>query len=233
MVVVGTALIFFASQFAAVIIVVIALVIAGKSESQVQDVLSESNLHQLLIVFLVGVFLVWTVQYVLHKLKLPARQLLLLRNKPTLQTIGEVIVVYGVYFVTTVIVSTLLQSHTAINVEQSQELGITTPEDLPQKIIIFVMLVVLPPIYEEIMFRGFLYQMLRKYVPIAVSAVLTCILFGVAHLEYGNLNWIAAIDTLIFSAYLIYISQRHKSLYSAILLHAMKNAVAFSVLFVW
>ena len=143
----------------------------------------------------------------------------------------DVVMTYGLYFLVLIATTVFLGLFTGVNIEQSQDLGIATPESLGSKVIIFALLVIIPPIYEELLFRGFLFNTLKKYGGQILAVILTSVLFGAAHLEYDNLNWIAGIDTLIFSGFLIYISQKHQSLYSAMLLHAIKNTVAFYVLF--
>lgn len=233
---VGTVLltlgIFFLGQLIPVILVVTALNIAGQSSDEITTLLSGNIAAQLIVTILIAawsVFLIWAfLKWRGHK----PLDFLMLKKVPTGSQLLEVILLYGVYFLTliaaSVIVSLLIP---AVDVNQSQELGVaeTSGNGL---IAVFIMLAVIPPIFEEILFRGFLYKYLRKFGGIILAYIVTSVIFGAAHLEFGNLNWIAAIDTLIFSGFLIYISQKHASLYSAIFLHAIKNSIAFVVLFV-
>jgi membrane protease YdiL (CAAX protease family) len=60
-------------------------------------------------------------------------------------------------------------------------------------------------------------------------------LFAVAHLQFGSgapLLWIAAIDTFVLSLFLIYLKDKTDSLWAPILLHMLKNFIAFMALFV-
>ena len=152
---------------------------------------------------------------------------LLLKKRPTKSVIFEVFAIYGVYIMALVSAAVILGGLGYINTDQVQDLGVDRPETSTAIFAVFLLFVVLPPVVEEILFRGFLYNKLVQYAGIGVAYVLTSLLFGAAHLEFGNLNWLAALDTLIFSGFLIYISQKHQSLYSAMLLHAMKNSLAF------
>lgn len=148
---------------------------------------------------------------------------------PSWKQFFEVFLVYGMYLITMIFVGMLAQLSGAVDVNQAQELGVVPPSDVSSIIAATIIFIVLPPLSEEILFRGYLYHKLREYAPLGATAVLTSILFGIAHLEYGNLNWIAAIDTFVFSLYLIYVSQKHGSLYSAIMLHVLKNSLALTL----
>jgi len=162
----------------------------------------------------------------------PLNFLMLTQKYPNYKQVGEVIVTYGLYFVTLIVATIILTIFLPIDVNQAQDLGISRPGTTSGLVYIFITLVMIAPISEEILFRGFLFGSLSKYSSKIIATIAVSIIFGMAHLEYGNLNWIAVVDTLIFSVYLIYISQKHKSLYSSMLLHAMKNGIAFYVLFV-
>jgi membrane protease YdiL (CAAX protease family) len=222
---------FFSSQYIGVIIILIVLLALGSERQEVVDLLSENSLAQLVTLTVVATITIFIIYKFLKWRKISPKKLLLLENKPTRGMVLDVVLTYGLYFLVLIILTVFLDIFTPVNIEQSQELGIADPESLGSKLIIFAMLVIIPPIYEELLFRGFLFNMLKKHGGQILSIILTSLLFGAAHLEYDNLNWIAAIDTLIFSGFLIYISQKHQSLYSAMMLHALKNAVAFYVLF--
>jgi membrane protease YdiL (CAAX protease family) len=61
------------------------------------------------------------------------------------------------------------------------------------------------------------------------------LLFAAAHLQWGSgapLLWVAAIDTFVLSMVLSTLREKTGSLWSAIGLHAIKNGVAFTLLFV-
>ena len=222
---------FFSSQYLGVLLILIVLLAAGKEQDYVINLLSNNSFAQLITVAIVATITVFTIYKFLKWRKQNPKEVLLLNKKPTPGMLLDVVITYGQYFLVLYVVTIFLGLFTGVNIEQSQDLGITTPESLGSKLIIFAMLVIIPPIYEELLFRGFLFNTLKKYGGQILAVILTSLLFGAAHLEYDNLNWIAAIDTLIFSGFLIYISQKYQSLYSAMMLHAIKNAVAFYVLF--
>lgn len=81
--------------------------------------------------------------------------------------------------------------------------------------------VIMAPIVEEIVFRGFVYQRLKSGMYKWIAAVITSIAFGVAH---GTFIW--AVYTFLFSMILIFLLDRSHSLLSCILFHMAFNFVA-------
>lgn len=228
----ATAVIFYGSQVLVAIVFYSILAGTGRSEQQITELLESSNMAILGYSLLVALLSISLVVTLLRWYKKPVKKYLKLDKSLNAREVGRVFAVYATYFVCLVVVTVLVDSLLPVNVSQEQELGLSAPKAFIDYAQIFIMLAVLPPIFEEILFRGFLFQTLRRRIGLMSSAVLTSILFGAAHLEYENLNWIAAIDTLIFSGFLIYLVHKQKSLYGAILLHAIKNSIAFYVLFV-
>jgi len=94
--------------------------------------------------------------------------------------------------------------------------------------------VVLPPLGEETLIRGYLYSGLRQTWRFLPALVITSLMFGLAHLEFGSggpLVWAAAIDTAILSIVLCYLREKSGALYAGILVHMMNNLIAFGVHF--
>lgn len=148
-----------------------------------------------------------------------------------LVAIGGLLTYYAIYIVTISICKALIP---ALNLEQQQDLGFMHPKHIEQYAMIFVSLVVLPPLVEETVFRGFILQGLRQKLRIGTAAVVTSILFAIGHLQIGNgqpLLWAAAIDTFVLSLVLCVIRYKTGSLWPTIMVHALKNAVAFMLLY--
>ncbi len=120
-----------------------------------------------------------------------------------------------------------------LNLDQKQEIGFETTTRGLSLVPVFFSLVVLPPITEEIVARGFLFGGLRTKLPFVVSAIITSILFAAAHLGAASdgLLWVAAIDTFILSLVLCYLREKTGSLWPSIGVHALKNFLAFMILF--
>lgn len=138
---------------------------------------------------------------------------------------------YILYAVILGIVSHFIPS---FNIDQKQNIGFTSVHGFGQLALTFVSLVIIPPLVEEITMRGFLYTSLKRWMSIIPAALLVSVLFGAAHLPEGGSAgplWVGAIDTFTLSLVLIYLRERTGSLWSGITLHAVKNGVAFVVLY--
>ena len=136
-------------------------------------------------------------------------------------------------FVAVTIIQHLVPS---LNVNEKQQLGFNfnNVHGGGETILIFLSLVVLPPIGEEILFRGFLYSSLKKNLPKVIAVLATSALFATPHLFEGGsagLLYIAAIDTFILSLFLILLREKSGGLWSSMILHALKNSIAFFALF--
>jgi membrane protease YdiL (CAAX protease family) len=142
---------------------------------------------------------------------------------------------FAAYFVGyLVLLSIATHLFPALNVDQKQQLGFTDTSGTVNLLLTFVSLVVLPPVVEETVFRGFVFTgLLGKLKPV-LAAILTSVLFASAHLQFGSgkpLLWVAAIDTFTLSLVLCYLRYKTNSLWPGILLHGLKNGVAFVTLF--
>ncbi len=95
------------------------------------------------------------------------------------------------------------------------------------RIAVLAMAVVVAPLAEEMIFRGYLYAVGKKYAGPFVSAVITSALFAVLH---GHLASIPALFTLALCLTLSY--ERNGSLLVPVIMHALFNAVSVtSILF--
>jgi membrane protease YdiL (CAAX protease family) len=168
------------------------------------------------------------------------------RRKATFKTVGFIrpkwrdagysLVGFAIYFPILIAVMVAIKAWVpSINTNQQQQLGFTSTHG-PQLILVFISLVLLPPIAEEILARGFLYLGLKARMKVFWAALLTSLLFASAHLQFGSnapLLWTAAIDTFILSWVLIYLREATGGLWASIGLHMIKNFLAFGALFLF
>jgi membrane protease YdiL (CAAX protease family) len=141
------------------------------------------------------------------------------------------VVFYGLLIVASILVSILLPS---VNTDQKQQLGFNNIVSTGDNILALFALVLLPPLGEELLVRGYLFSGLRARLRFWPAALLTSVLFGVAHLEFGTgepLLWAAAVDTFVLSIVLVYLRESTGALYAGMLVHLLNNLVAFSVHF--
>ena len=114
------------------------------------------------------------------------------------------------------------------NMNQVQDVGFNQIGQRFEYILAFATLVVIAPIAEEILFRGYLYGKLKKFVPIWAAILVTSVLFGAIH---GA--WNLAIDTFALSVILCLLRELTGNLWASILLHMIKNGIAFYILFIY
>lgn len=142
--------------------------------------------------------------------------------------VGYAIAGFLVYLFTYIVTVTIVKAAIpALNLEQEQDLGIEigAATSLP---LLILSLVIIPPLVEEIVMRGFLFGGLRTKFSFWPSTIVTSLLFAAAHLPggVGGLLWVGAIDTFVLSVVLCHLRERTGSLWPCILVHAMKNSLA-------
>jgi membrane protease YdiL (CAAX protease family) len=233
--VLATVVIFFLGQITGVLFVYSFLALFGYDSDQIQTLLTDNAALQFLTILIIEVITLG-IFWQLHRYrKLSFIKEVGLGFKPKLSSLGWAIVTYGAYFLVLIIsVGLISWLVPAIDVDQSQQIGFDGASGT-NLIFVFLTLVVLPPIAEEIIFRGFLFQRLEKLIKIYPAAIVTSLIFAIAHTEFlgdNPLNWIAAIDTFVLSFFLILLLVKTKSLWASILLHALKNCFAFVLLFI-
>ncbi len=233
--VVGTIAIYFGAQFIAVVLFGIYSGLSGLSVNEAEGLLNNSVVTQFFWILLVEAATLGLLYWVLKGSKANFRTLGL--RRPKLKDLGYALIGLGLYIPSLILVSRLTEVLLPqIDQEQSQQLGFDAAVGGWQLILVFISLVVLPPLVEEILVRGYLYLGLKKSLPKVWAVILTSFVFAVAHLQLGAGApplWAAAIDTFVLSVILIYVRDVTNGLWAPIGLHAMKNGLAFLVLFIF
>ena len=230
-----TLAIYFVTQFIGALLIYGVLSLAGWSEARITDWLENAALAQFLFVIFIEILSVWLLILFLKRRKASLKTVGLVR-KPLWSDIGYALTGFGAYFLLFLAASSIAQGlFPGLNVDQKQQIGFEGAHG-GALLLVFISLVILPPIVEEIMIRGFLYSGLRKWIPKIWAVLITSGLFAVAHLQADStepLLWIAAIDTFTLSLVLIYLKEKTGSLWASIGLHMLKNSIAFLALFVF
>lgn len=181
-------------------------------------------LSEMLTISMVAAFMRWR-KAGLHALGLMRPKLI-----DAAYAIIGVLVYFGLYAATVAIVGSIIH----IDTSQQQDIGFQNVTGTLPLSLTFISLVLLPPLAEEIVFRGFLYAGLRRY-GAWVALIVTSLLFAMPHLletSDGKLLWIAGIDTFVLSVVLCYLRERTGRLWAGIGVHALKNGIAFLTLFI-
>ncbi len=156
-------------------------------------------------------------------------------DRPRLRYLGITLLAYVPYFVLNAVGTLGAMALFRINDDQPQQTGFETARTTTELVLTFISLVILPPLVEEIVMRGFLFGSLKNNLSVVWAALVTSLIFASAHLQFGSgapLLWVAAIDTFTLSLVLCYLRQKTGSLWPGIGLHALKNLLAFTVLFI-
>jgi membrane protease YdiL (CAAX protease family) len=140
--------------------------------------------------------------------------------------VGLVIVGYFAYVVLALLMRYVVGSFMHIQ-DEAQQIGFAQPAG-GELVLVFAMLVLLVPVVEEVLFRGFLFKGVRSGFSFPVTAVVVSTLFAVAH---GQLD--VGLDVFALSLVLCYLREKTQSLWPGIILHGIKNAIAFTLLFVY
>ena len=113
------------------------------------------------------------------------------------------------------------------NISEVQDVGFNIYMAPGERVIAFLVLVVLAPIVEEIIFRGWLYGKMRERLSAPWAIVLVSLLFGLVHFQ-----WNVGVNVFALSVVLCVLREITGTVYAGILTHMIKNGVAFYVLYV-
>lgn len=230
-----TLAIYFVGQVLGSLLAYMYPLLRGWNETQAVDWLQNNVYGQFLTILFVETISLGLL-YAFLKRRLATFKTIGLKGKPKLNDLGYAVLGFMAYFlIYIVIVSIVKRFAPGLNEDQQQQLGFTNPSNL-QLPFVFISLVILPPITEELLVRGFLYTGLKKALPMVWAVLITSGLFAIAHLQAGSgepLLWIAALDTFSLSLVLIYLREKTGSLWASIGLHMLKNCIAFLALFVF
>lgn len=93
--------------------------------------------------------------------------------------------------------------------------------------------ILLVPIAEEILFRGFLQNFFKRHLGIAASIFLTSALFASLHYSIGQgfSNWQIVLSLFLVSLFLGYVYERQQTLWGPIALHVAINGISIAILF--
>lgn len=151
-----------------------------------------------------------------------------LRGAPTwtdilLAPIGFIVFMFAAVALVAVMQALLL----GIDWSQEQNVGFNSILSNSDFVLAFISLVVVAPIAEEIIFRGWLYGKLRAKIPAIPAMILVSILFGIVHGQ-----WNVGVTVFVMSLAMCTIREITGTIWGGILIHMIKNGLAFYLLYV-
>lgn len=179
-------------------------------------------------VYALTITIVIVVPYAVHRRLTTKWESLGLNRLMTWTDIGLAPVTFIVYTLVVVVALAAIKALIpTFPTDQAQDVGFNTIGSQLDNMLAFLTLVILAPIAEETLFRGYLYGKLRAYVPTVVAALATSLLFGIAHLQ-----WNVGVDVFILSLFLCGLRSLTGSIWAGVLVHMIKNGLAYYILFV-
>lgn len=192
---------------------------AGVNESTLQTVFS-AIIYVLSLVIVVGI--PWWVK----KYRTSLREVGL-QTTPTWTDILLAPAGFIAYVILSFILTSIASQFSFYDIDQIQDTGFAQLNQGYEYLLAFLTLVVIAPIAEEILFRGYLLGKLRKHVPIWAAILVTSLLFGLVHFA-----WNVGVDVFALSIVLCLLRIGTGRLWPAVLLHMLKNGLAFYLLFI-
>lgn len=178
------------------------------------------------LVYALSILVVVGVPYLVWKRKVSLETFGLSRL-PTWADIGLSPLAFCVYAFATSIVVAAVTLIPGYPVDQVQDVGFKAFGSRIDNMLAFITLVILAPIAEEALFRGYLYGKLKRHASAVIAAVITSVLFGAVH---GQLN--VAVDVFVLSMILCGLRSLTGSIWAGVLVHMIKNAIAYYLLFI-
>jgi membrane protease YdiL (CAAX protease family) len=227
-------LVFVAAQALAEFIVAIYPFARGWSSTTIQDWLSNSVVAQFWYVLFAEALTFGGIWLFMHLRGVSLRRIGW--HKPRWWDVVVTLCGFFVYmclYIAMVLVAK--QVFPSLNVNQKQDIGFQSVSGNNDLLLTFLSLVILPPLVEETVFRGFIFTVLRGRMRWIWATLVTSSLFAVPHLlesgQQGSLLWIAGIDTFTLSLVLCYMREATDRLWPGVVLHMLKNGIAFISLF--
>ena len=159
------------------------------------------------------------------------REQLGLRELPTWIDIGLAPVGFIVYLILAGIIVAFFTIFPFFDINELQETGYHFLNAGLDRTVAFIALCLIAPIAEEIIFRGFLYGKLRETISgkwsMLLSILITSVLFGILHGQ-----WNVGVNVFAMSIILCGLREITGTIYSGIILHIIKNTVAFILLYI-
>ncbi|MBQ6593574.1 CPBP family intramembrane metalloprotease [Candidatus Saccharibacteria bacterium] len=150
-----------------------------------------------------------------------------LKDYPTWTDIGLAPVGWIVSTIGAGLLMTFFNQFSWFEIGQAQDTGFSPYMNGGERIIAFLVLVILAPIAEEVIFRGWLYGKLRACTNLVTSILITSLLFAIMHWQ-----WNVSVNVFALSVVLCGMREITGTIYAGILTHMLKNGIAFFLLYV-
>lgn len=162
------------------------------------------------------------------KMVIISRERIGLRGLPTWTDIGLSPIGYVTSILIAMGITWLFTLLPWFDANETQDLGYSQYMLSWERGLAFITLVVIAPIVEEIIFRGWLYGKLRIIIPKWLAILITSLLFGIIHMQ-----WNVGISVFAMSIVTCTLREITGTIYSGMLVHMINNGVAFCLVYVF
>lgn len=150
-----------------------------------------------------------------------------LQHLPTFTDIGLAPIGYVVYTLGASLLINFMQIFPWFQIDQTQNTGFGYFITTGDRVLAIIALVLIAPIAEEIIMRGWLYGKLRTKLKAPLAILLVSLLFGLLHGQ-----WNVGVGVFVLSAVLCGLREITGTIWSGTLLHIITNGIAFYALYV-
>jgi membrane protease YdiL (CAAX protease family) len=223
-----TLLIFFFSQVIAALIVEVGLAASHSGVS-----LDNSAFGQFVFILMAEGLAAYSVFWLVKRRGLGLSSIGLGR-RPLVTDVVKGAIGFAIFYVLLIVANVVVSLFWPDLGSEKQDVGFNSIHTASDNVFALIALVILPPLGEETLVRGYLYSGLRAVWRFWPALLVTSLLFSAAHLELGSggpLVWAAALDTFILSVVLVFLRERTGALYAGMLVHMLNNFIAFGVHF--
>lgn len=150
-----------------------------------------------------------------------------LQHLPTFVDIGLAPIGYIVYLFGANLLTNLMTIFPWFQSDQAQEVGFGYFITTGDRILALIALVIIAPVAEEIVMRGWLYGKLRSRLKAPIAILLVSLLFGFLHGQ-----WNVGVSVFMLSLVLCSLREVTGTIWSGMLLHILSNGIAFYLLYI-
>lgn len=178
-----------------------------------------------LLSYVLAVILIIPVPYLINKKFKTSREELGLTGWPTWTDIGLAPIGYIAATIGALGLVSVFSLFPWFNAAETQEVGAQMMISGWDRALAFLRLVIIAPVIEELVFRGWLYGKLRAKVAMPIAILLVSVLFGIVHGQ-----WNVGVNVFAMSIVLCGLREITGTIYAGILMHMLKNAIALAIL---
>lgn len=169
----------------------------------------------------------------------PSKKTLGITRLPSWSDIGlSILSVLPYYLLSAAVLWAAITFTKVVDPNVGQQIGFDNLTLGIEYFVAFITLVLMAPLAEELLFRGYFMGRLNERVGKWLAVLLTAVIFGSLHL-FGVTNdghivfqWATALDTFALGLIAGSLRQISGSIWAGMLLHAIKNGIAYYFLFI-